>query len=85
MITRRPILLAVVLFGSSPTPPPNPVSELDRRHKGRLRKRDNFQPEEEEKVSNASVQSRREERIGRLWAGCSMLTHSCYIHRENFL
>ncbi len=38
LIYRGPGYLAVVWFGSSPTP----VSKLDRRHTGRLRKRDNF-------------------------------------------
>jgi hypothetical protein len=37
MIYRGPVFLAVVLFGSSPT---LPVSKLDCRHTGRLRKRD---------------------------------------------
>ncbi len=42
-IYRRPGFLAVVWFGSSPSPfPPSLVSKLDRRHTGRLRKRDNL-------------------------------------------
>jgi hypothetical protein len=41
MIYRGPGFLAVLWFGSSPTPfPPSPASKLDRRHIGRLRKRD---------------------------------------------
>ncbi len=40
-IYRGPSFLAVVLFGSTP-PPPLPGSKLDRRHTGRLRKRDNL-------------------------------------------
>ncbi len=43
---RGPGLLAVVWFGSSPSPPPSPVSKLDRRHTGRLRKKDNLLTEE---------------------------------------
>ncbi len=39
MIYRGPSSHAVVCFGSSPLPP---VSKLDRRHTGRLRKRDNM-------------------------------------------
>jgi hypothetical protein len=40
---RGPGFLAVVLFGSSPPPtPPTPVSKLDGRHQGNLRKRDNL-------------------------------------------
>ncbi len=43
MIDRRPGFLAVVWFGSSPTlSSPPPVSKNNRRHTGRLRKRDNF-------------------------------------------
>ncbi len=44
MIYRGPGFLAAVWFGSSPTPylPPSTVSKLDRRHTGRLRKRDNL-------------------------------------------
>jgi hypothetical protein len=42
MIHKRPDFLAVVCFGSSPTPCLNsPVRKLERRHTGRLRKRDN--------------------------------------------
>ncbi len=37
-IYREPGCLAVVWFGSSPTPPPPPVSELDLRLKGRLKR-----------------------------------------------
>jgi hypothetical protein len=41
MIYRGPDFLVVVWFGSSRTPsPPSPVCSLDRRHRGRLRKRD---------------------------------------------
>ena len=42
MVYREPGFLAVVSFGSSPTPSPSPVSKLDRRHTGRLRKRDDL-------------------------------------------
>ncbi len=43
MNNRRVGFLAVVCFGSSPTPLlPSSVSKLDRRHTGRLRKRDNL-------------------------------------------
>jgi hypothetical protein len=42
MIHKRPDFLAVVCFGSSPTPCLNsPVRKLKRRHTERLRKRDN--------------------------------------------
>jgi hypothetical protein len=41
MIYGEPGLLAVVWFGSSPTPSPSLVIMLDRQHTGRLRKRDN--------------------------------------------
>ncbi len=41
MIVRESGFLAVVWFGSYPTPP-SPVSKLDRRHTGRRRKRDNL-------------------------------------------
>jgi hypothetical protein len=43
MIYRGPGFLAVAWFGPPPTsyPPPSPVSKLDRRHPGRLKKRDN--------------------------------------------
>ncbi len=37
-----PGFLAVVWFASSPTPPPPPLSKLDKRHTARLRKRDNL-------------------------------------------
>ncbi len=40
MICREPSFLAVVWFGSSPTTRPPPVSKLDRRPTGRLRKRE---------------------------------------------
>jgi hypothetical protein len=43
IIFRRPGFIAVVGFGSSPTLfPPSPVSKLDQRHTGSLRKRDNL-------------------------------------------
>jgi len=41
MIYRLPVFLAEVCFGSSPTPS-SPVSKLDRRHTGRLKKRKNL-------------------------------------------
>jgi hypothetical protein len=41
MIYRGPGILAVVRLGSSPTPSP-PASQLDCRHTGRLRNRDNL-------------------------------------------
>jgi hypothetical protein len=51
MIYRGPAFLAFVLFVSLPTPfCPSPVSKLDRRHTGRLRKRDNLLTGEEEGV-----------------------------------
>ncbi len=40
MILRGPGILAVAWFGSSPTPSPLPVCELDRWHTGRLRKKE---------------------------------------------
>ncbi len=47
MIYRGPGFLAVVKFGSKPTPyPPSPVSKLDRRHEGRLQMRGNLLMEE---------------------------------------
>ncbi len=42
-ICRRSGFLAVVRFGSSPTPPPHTRQEAHRRHTGRLRKRNNLQ------------------------------------------
>ncbi len=45
-IYRNPGILAVVWFGSSPTPSPRTVSKLDRRHREILRKRDNLLKEE---------------------------------------
>jgi hypothetical protein len=42
MIYRGLGFLPVVSCGSSPTPSPLPVIKLDRRHIGRLRKRDNL-------------------------------------------
>jgi hypothetical protein len=40
MIFRGPGFLAVVFLGSSLLPPPSPISNVDRRHIGRLRKGD---------------------------------------------
>ncbi len=42
MIYRGPCFLAVVWFSSSPTPSHSPVSKLDRRFTGRMRKRNNL-------------------------------------------
>jgi hypothetical protein len=43
MIYRGPGFLAVYDLDPPPSPhPPSPVSKLDRRHTGRLRKRENF-------------------------------------------
>jgi hypothetical protein len=52
IIYREPGFLAVVLFDSFP--PPSPVSKLDRRHTGRLLKRDNFLTGEGEGVGEGA-------------------------------
>jgi hypothetical protein len=55
MVYRGPGYLAVLRFGTSPAPSPAAVCKLDRRHTGRLRKREDLVTEEKgERVQERS-------------------------------
>ncbi len=59
MVYRGPGFLAVIWVGSSPTPPPSPVSKLERRRTGRLRKRAKLPTEEGGKRAGEEPNRRR--------------------------
>ncbi len=54
MYYRRQAFLAILWFGSSSHPPHPPFSKIDRRHTGRLKKRDNFLTGEGEGVEGGA-------------------------------